>query len=146
MRIYVASSWRNTRQPVVVKALRKRGHEVYDFRDNATSFDWRAVATAKQLKSARKFRDEILFKLAGVHDAYLADMNALRTADATVLVLPCGRSAHLELGFAVANGQKTVVLLDDPLSEPEIMYLAASNVCVTLREVTAQFPRVKGRR
>lgn len=146
MRIYVASSWRNERQPKVVTALRKRGHDVYDFREASTSFDWRAVATKAQLTSPRKFRDEVLFKLAGVFDAFMADMGAIRNADATVLVLPCGRSAHLELGFAVANGQKTVVLLDDPLSEPEIMYLAASHVCVTLAEAVAQFPRLKGRR
>ena len=32
-RIYVASSWRNKYQPEVVAALRKAGHEVYDFRN-----------------------------------------------------------------------------------------------------------------
>ena len=32
MKIYVASSWRNERQPEVVRCLRQRGHEVYDFR------------------------------------------------------------------------------------------------------------------
>ena len=32
MRIYVASSWRNPTQPVMVTTLRDAGHEVYDFR------------------------------------------------------------------------------------------------------------------
>lgn len=32
MKIYVASSWRNGRQPYVVDMLRERGHAVYDFR------------------------------------------------------------------------------------------------------------------
>ena len=32
MKIYVASSWRNERQPDVVQALRNAGHDVYDFR------------------------------------------------------------------------------------------------------------------
>lgn len=145
MRIYVASSWRNKRQPVVVSALRKRGHDVYDFRVAGASFNWREVATRTQLIDPVAFRDEVL-TLDGVGAAFQMDMNALRASDATVLVLPCGRSAHLELGYAVASGQKTIVYLDTPLSEPEIMYLAADNVCVTLAEVTAQFPRVKGRR
>jgi len=42
-RIYVASSWRNPYQPEVVAALRKAGHEVYDFRnpeDNPGGFHW----------------------------------------------------------------------------------------------------------
>lgn len=33
MKIYVASSWRNNRQPDVVKFLRDLGHEVYDFKN-----------------------------------------------------------------------------------------------------------------
>ena len=34
-RIYVASSWRNTIHPSVVAALRKDGHDVYDFKNPA---------------------------------------------------------------------------------------------------------------
>jgi hypothetical protein len=64
-------------------------------------------------------------------------MNALRAADITVLVLPCGRSAHLELGYATGAGQCTIVLLDDPMSEPELMYLMNSHICTSLAEVVA---------
>jgi hypothetical protein len=32
MKIYVASSWRNTFQPGVVEGLRLAGHQVYDFK------------------------------------------------------------------------------------------------------------------
>lgn len=63
------------------------------------------------------------------------DMHALQAADATVLVLPCGRSAHLELGYATGSGQRTIVLLDQPMSEPELMYLMNSEICVSLEEV-----------
>ena len=45
-KIYVASSWRNPYQPEVVAALRKAGHEVYDFRnpkDNPGGFHWADV-------------------------------------------------------------------------------------------------------
>lgn len=35
MKIYVASSWRNERQPEVVEHLRSFGYEVYDFRNPA---------------------------------------------------------------------------------------------------------------
>ena len=33
MHIYVASSWRNTYYPEVVRILRTTGHDVYDFRN-----------------------------------------------------------------------------------------------------------------
>ena len=46
MHIYVASSWRNTYYPEVVRALRNAGHEVYDFRNpeqNPGGFHWEDV-------------------------------------------------------------------------------------------------------
>jgi hypothetical protein len=70
-------------------------------------------------------------------------MHALRRADVTVLVLPCGRSAHLELGYAVGAGQRTVVLLDNPLSEPELMYLMNTKICMNLDEVIEALRQIK---
>jgi hypothetical protein len=139
MRIYVASSWRNARQPDVVRVLRVVGHYVYDFRNPVpgdTGFGWRQCATDEQLRNPRRFRDEVLTHPVA-RDGFWKDMSALKSADATVLVLPCGRSAHLELGYATGAGQRTVVLLDDPLSEPELMYLMNTVICTTLDEVIA---------
>lgn len=51
MKIYVASSWRNKIQPLVVLALREAGHEVYDFRNPApgnTGFQWSEIDPAWQ--------------------------------------------------------------------------------------------------
>lgn len=133
MKIYVASSWRNERQQHVVRALREAGHDVYDFRNPDHAFPWKACATEDQLKDPRRFRDEVLshpIALAG----FQHDMEALASADATVLVLPCGRSAHLELGYATGQKRKTVVLLDDPISEPELMYLACTTLTTSIDE------------
>lgn len=44
--IYVASSWRNPYQPVVVGELRFMGHEVYDFRNpepGSHGFHWSEI-------------------------------------------------------------------------------------------------------
>jgi hypothetical protein len=54
-------------------------------------------------------------------EGYDADFAAMEKADTFVLVLPCGRSAHLELGWAVGAGKRTAILLEDP-AEPELMY------------------------
>ena len=55
-------------------------------------------------------------------------------ADATILVLPCGRSAHLELGYAAGLGQITGVLMNGP-DEPELMYKARSFIADSIDEV-----------
>jgi len=136
MRIYVASSWRNeARQQFAVRALREAGHDVYDFRNPSPGdhgFSWRQCATSEQLKDPRRFRDEVLTHPIA-RAGFQKDITALRSSDCTVLVLPCGRSAHLELGLT--RPCRTVVWLDDPISEPELMYLACSNICVTIEEV-----------
>lgn len=137
MRVYVASSWRNTLQPSVVHSLRLAGHDVYDFRNPEPGdygFSWKQCAEPEQLADPRRFRDEVLtHKVARA--GFVKDMTALRRADATVLLLPCGRSAHLELGYATGAQQRTVVLLDDPMSEPELMYLMNTAICTTMEEV-----------
>jgi hypothetical protein len=145
MRVYVASSWRNIRQPEVVGAIRAAGHQVYDFRNPSpgnTGFGWKQCMKESDLVrvgdsdliNPLAFRDRVL-QHPVAQEAFAFDMDALRDAEATVLLLPCGRSAHLELGYACGAGQRTLVLLDNPMSEPELMYLMTTKICVTLVEV-----------
>ena len=42
-------------------------------------------------------------------EGFTLDMDALKACDTLVLVLPCGRSAHLELGYAIGAGKKTII-------------------------------------
>ena len=133
--IYVASSWRNDKQPGVVAALRAEGHTVYDFKNpepDNNGFSWRSIAPDWQNWTPEAFR-EALWHPAAI-DGFRLDMDALKACDACVLVLPCGRSAHLELGAAVGLGKRTAVLLD-PNCEPELMYRMVHLLAVELSEV-----------
>ena len=49
-------------------------------------------------------------------------MDALNTADVLVLVLPSGRSAHVEAGYHAGHGKPVVVFIPEERSEPELMY------------------------
>jgi hypothetical protein len=146
MKIYVASSWRNeARQQETVRALRKAGHDVYDFRNPAPGehgFGWYQCAQPDEdpgafrdmMHDPKFFRDYVLTHPVA-RAGFESDMKALRECDACVLVLPCGQSAHLELGWATGARKRTIVFLDDPMSEPELMYLACMSICVSLEEV-----------
>lgn len=57
-------------------------------------------------------------------EGFEADFAAMCKADTFVMVLPCGKSAHLELGWAIGAGKRTAILLEDPV-EPELMYRCA---------------------
>jgi hypothetical protein len=135
VRIYVASSWRNTLQPEVVSALRAAGHEVYDFknpRPGDNGFHWSEIDPAWKGWSPEQFREGLNHPIAQA--GFRSDMDALEACDACVLVLPSGRSAHLELGWASGAGKRTLVLATQP-EEPELMYLMLNGVCTSIAEV-----------
>jgi len=122
--VYVASSWRNLIQPDVVKMLVEAGHDVYDFRNpfqNGTGFRWADIASDWEDWSSEELIDGLEHPLAS--KGFKSDMDALDWAEAVVMVMPCGRSSHLELGYAVGQRKKTVILLSQ--SEPELMYKMA---------------------
>lgn len=139
LRIYVASSWRNARHPSVVETLRAAGHEVYDFRNppNRSGFAWRQVsekAPGDWTPADWVTALEHPVAIAG----FDADMGALRWCDVCVLVLPCGRSAHLELGWATGAGKRTFVLAAEELDEPELMVKMCDGICLSLEHFLAQ--------
>lgn len=135
-RIYVASSWRNTYQPMMVKILRDQGHAVYDFRNppnGVPGFAWSEIDPDWQSWSAERYR-----KLLTTHPiaalGYQNDMRGMLWADTCVLLLPCGRSAHLEAGWFCGQGKRCIVLTKDG-EEPELMALMATEICISPAEV-----------
>jgi len=69
-----------------------------------------------------------------VYVGYDADYSAMCKADTFVMVLPCGKSAHLELGWAIGAGKRTAILLEDPV-EPELMYRGADHLSPDLMDL-----------
>jgi hypothetical protein len=135
-RIYLASSWRNIDQPNVVTALRNHGHEVYDFRNppnGVPGFAWSEIDPEWQAWSARRYRDLLTTHPIAAR-GFLSDLRGMQWADTCVLLLPCGRSAHLEAGWFAGQGKRCIVLTRDG-EEPELMALLATDICVSLDEV-----------
>ena len=134
-RIYVASSWRNPHQQNVVSQLRAAGHEVYDFRHPApgnTGFAWSNIDLDWIAWTAAEFRDALTHPIAQA--GFALDHAAMEWADTFVLVLPCGRSAHLEMGWACGRGKRTAILALGE-NEPELMYLEADRICLDIDEL-----------
>jgi hypothetical protein len=67
-------------------------------------------------------------------DGFATDFAAMEKADTFVMLLPCGKSAHLELGWAVGAGKRTAILLED-LVEPELMYRIVDFITVSLHDL-----------
>lgn len=138
-RLYVASSWRNIqRVKVAVTWFRAHGYSVYDFTeddDKGAAFNWTDIDPEWQGWSPERFRELLWHPVAD--RGFNRDFDELRAADGLLLMLPCGRSAHLELGYAIGAGKPTAIVLQT--GEPELMYRAVGRVCLDLTEALEYF-------
>jgi hypothetical protein len=133
-KVYVASSWRNEAQPMVVQVLREVGHEVYDFRNpekGDKGFHWSEIDPDWKQWTPEAYRESLYHPVA--EKGFRFDKEAMEWADVFVGVQPFGRSASIEMGWAAGKGKCTILLLSD--GEPELMVKVFDYVCVDLEEV-----------
>lgn len=136
--VYVASSWRNPLQIGVVATLRATGLSVYDYRNPApgkNGFAWRSIHTNWENWTPAEWREALAHPTA--KDGFADDKGAMDRADCCVLVLPCGRSAHLEAGYMAGAGKPVFTLALEKV-EPELMTLLLGppeHICVTMDEL-----------
>lgn len=141
--IYVASSWRNEHFDGIVKTLRDHGHQVYDFKNSPNAFSWDQIDPGwRQWRAATYVH---LLNHPTAQAGYMQDMAAMRWADTCVLVLPCGRSAHLEAGWFAGQGKELFILTRDG-EEPELMAKMATDILVSETELVQRLAQRKGTR
>ena len=138
MKIYVASSWGNNHQQDVVRRLRELEFEVYDFKDE-NSFHWSECDPAWQTWKTDEYVKALARPLAVA--GFKTDFEAMQWADACVLVLPCGRSAHLEAGWFVGQDKPLLILWDE--SEAELMYKMAAGIYGSLGSLMDQLQGIR---
>lgn len=135
-RIYLASSWRNQYQPWMVEYLRQNGHQVYDFRNppsGVPGFSWSEIDPGWEKWSAEEYRRHLTTSPIAAR-GYMSDLRGMEWADTCVLLLPCGRSAHLEAGWFCGRGKRCLILTRDG-EEPELMALMAHEICTAPSEL-----------
>jgi hypothetical protein len=128
-RVYLASSWRNQFHTDVHDLVCSAGHDVYNFRepaDGETGFAWAEMDPDWQKWTPDIFVNQ-LCRSPVAKRGYSFDKAALDWCDTCVCLLPCGRSAHLEAGYAIGRGKYTIFYLKTEQFEPELMYLLGDN-------------------
>jgi NTP pyrophosphatase (non-canonical NTP hydrolase) len=124
-KVYVASSWKRTaRHGEVVRAIREvEGVEVFDYRNPPPG----PTGVVPWTEETPWWVDHTPPPFPGPPPggmrakALYTDARALREADAVVLVLDAGKSAHLEAGFALGAGIP-LLIFGSPEDEAELMY------------------------
>lgn len=132
MKIYVATSWKNPHQPHVVEWLRECGHTVYDFRNPpppSRPFQWIEIDPQWEHWRVEKYIEALKHPIA--EQAFNADYRQLQQCDICVLVMPAGRSAHMEAGF-MGGQYKPLIIVYESLNtkiQPELLHLMANEIC-----------------
>lgn len=128
MKLYIIGSLRNPEIPKLASTLRRQGHEVFD--------DWYSAGPkADDCWQAHQQGKGLSFKQAlegpAATNVFNFDKTWLDWCDAAVLVLPAGKSGHLELGYVIGSGKPGYILLPDNVERWDVMYRFATKVFYT---------------
>jgi len=121
--VYLIGSLRNPKIPVIAKQLRAEGFDIFDdwFAAGPEADDWwRTYEKAKGVSY-----DEALRSYAAKH-VFSFDYHHLNRCDGAILVLPAGKSGHLELGYMAGQGKPTFVLFEEEPERWDVMYQFAT--------------------
>lgn len=130
--IYLIGSLRNEKVPEIANVLRAEGWEVFDqwYGAGPEADDyWQKYCKNKGMNFKQALADH------GAQHVYHFDRRFLEAADTVVLVLPAGRSGHLELGWALGRGKRGFILLDGEPDRYDVMYNFATGVCIGMEEL-----------
>ena len=130
--LYLIGSLRNPEVPKIANILRAEGHEVFDqwYGAGPNADDcWQEYCKNKGMNYKEALADH------GAQHVYNFDRTFLTRSDTVVLVLPAGKSGHLELGWALGQGKRGFILLDGEPERYDVMYNFATGVCLNLQEL-----------
>jgi len=145
--IYLIGSLRNPEVPLIAEKLRAEGYDVFD--------DWYAAGPEaddywqKYEKAKGHNYAQALQGFAADH-VYKFDRHHLERCDIAVLLLPAGKSGHLELGWALGRGKFGYILLSGEPERYDVMYKFADGIVNTYEELLermkADAPRIESGR
>ena len=132
--VYIATSWRNTYYDRVLKEVNVE-NRVYDWRASDSAFYWSDIDPDWKNWTTKQYVDALTHPIA--EKGFERDLKGMRWASACILLLPCGRSAHLEAGWMAREySTETVVYIPgNERIEPELMYLLGDHVLTSLDDV-----------
>ena len=120
MKIYIASSWKNSSWLLSIASLfRSWGHEVDLFCDESSK---RFVFCFSQIDNYETLTQQTALQEPMFQKAFCEDRKWIDWCDVVVMILPCGNSAHLEAGYAKGAGKRLYIVGDFQPGEFDVMY------------------------
>lgn len=123
--IYIIGSLRNPNVPCLANTLRRYGHEIFDDWYSAgpeADDHWQAYETQR----SRTYQEAL--RAPAANNVFRFDKLHLDKADTVVLVMPAGKSGHLEFGYSIGMGKRGFVYFDREPERWDVMYRFATDV------------------
>jgi nucleoside 2-deoxyribosyltransferase len=136
MKVYLIGALKNRSIIDLANDLRATGVDVFDdwiSPGEETDTKWQEYEALR----GRTYKEA----LEGYHaeNAFNFDVSHLDEADIVVMVLPCGKSGHLEFGYSIGQGKLGYILFEEEPERYDLMYRFASDIFFSREDLIAQF-------
>ena len=136
---FIASRWRNKTSVLELTVkIRATGKTVYCFIEgDGTDYELKDLEESHTPEEFMQTFENIPNWQTDtkVKEIFDVDMNALKDSEALILLLPAGKSAHVEAGAAYGMGKKCILIGEQ--KETESLYLIFSEFHNTIDEFIA---------
>lgn len=123
--IYLIGSLRNPEVPKVAAQIREHGFDVFDqwFSAGPNADDHLRDHFLAQGMNHRE-----ILQTAAAKNIFEFDKRHLQQADSVVLLMPCGKSGFLELGWVLGLGKQGYILFDKDPERVDVMFQFATKI------------------
>lgn len=140
--IYIIGSLRNPGVPATANMIRaiNKNWEVFDswYAPGPKADDFlRDYAKQKGLNYKETLQD-----WAATH-IFEFDKKHIDRATDVVMVMPAGKSGHLELGYALGQGKRGYILFDQEPKRVDVMYQFATDIFFSFKELKVELEKTE---
>lgn len=136
--IYLIGSLRNAEIPKIGNYLRGLGLDIFDDWHSAGEFSDDSFYEYEKQRG-RTYKESLKSYVA--KHIFEFDKRHLDRSDGAILVLPAGKSGHLELGYIVGCGKPGYILLDGEPERIDQMHQFATDIFYTKEELGAELTK-----
>jgi len=131
VKLYLIGSLENPNVPMVAAQLRDVCSEVFDC--------WHAAGPKadrhwEEYERSRGHSFQQAVKNYPAQHVFNYDRSHLNRCDGGVLLMPAGKSGHLELGYMQGQGKPTWILFQEEPQRWDVM-LAGATICMSMEEL-----------
>ena len=140
MKVYLIGSLRNPEVPLLGNKIRALGFEVFDEWHGAgerADDSWQLYEETR----GRSYRDA-LYESKAAQNTFDFDLRNMNDSDIGVLLLPAGKSAHIELGYLVGRSRKTFALFNEVPARWDLMMKFCDDIFFTQRALLSALRKV----